>query len=228
MMINSDKKILIVEDELISAEYLKEILLKENYTVTDIVNNGEEAVQQARIEKPDLILMDIMLEGKMSGCEAAVQIHQENNDIKFICLTAYAEEEMVEYAIEADVTAYLLKPYRESEILATIKLIFAHNEIPILEVDDENIPLTHGYSFNTKQHRLFREEKEVKLGKKPLKLIEILVKNKNISVSNEQICNHIWGEDKNDRTLRSLIYRVRQMIDNDLIQNINGLGYKIV
>jgi len=61
-----------------------------------------------------------------------------------------------------------------------------------------------------------------------LKLIEILAKNKNLSVSNEQISNFIWGEEKNDRTLRSLIYQVRQLIDNDLIQNINGLGYKIV
>ena len=53
-------------------------------------------------------------------------------------------------------------------------------------------------------------------------------KNKNRSVCMEEICNHIWGENKNDRTLRSLIYRVRQLINFDLIQNTNGLGYKIV
>jgi len=227
-MINSDKKILIVEDELIFAEYLKEILVKENYRVMDIVNSGEEAVYQAKIEKPDLILMDIMLNGKMSGCEAAVQIHQENSNINFICLTAYAEEEMIDYAIEADVTAYLLKPYRESEILATIKLLFSHEDIPVLEIDEENISLGDDYHFNSEQHRLFRENKEIELGKKPLKLIEILVKNKNVSVSNEQICNFIWGEEKNDRTLRSLIYRVRKLLGNKFIQNINGLGYKIV
>ena len=229
MIIHDKKKILIVEDEFISAEYLKELLIKENYRIVGIVNSGEDAVFQARIEKPDLILMDIMLEGGMSGCEAAVQIHQENKDIKFICLTAYAEDEMVEYAIKADVTAYLLKPYRESEILATIKLIFAHDGISVLKIKDkEVIPLPYDYSFNLKQHRLFRNGKEIILGKKSLKLIEILVKNRNISVSNEQICNHIWGEDKNNRTLRSLIYRVRQLIDNDLIQNVNGLGYKII
>lgn len=227
-MINSDKKILIVEDELIFAEYLKEILVKENYRVMDIINRGEEAVYQAKIEKPDLILMDIMLNGKMSGCEAAVQIHQENNNINFICLTAYAEEEMIEYAIEANITAYLLKPYRESEILATIKLLFSHEDIPVLEIDKENISLGDDYHFNSEQHRLFKENKEIELGKKPLKLIEILVKNKNVSVSNEQICNFIWGEEKNDRTLRSLIYRVRKLLGNKFIQNINGLGYKIV
>ncbi len=221
-------KILIVEDEFISAEYLKELLLKENYTIVGIVNSGEEAVLQAKVEKPDLILMDIMLEGKMSGCEAAVQIYQQNNNIKLICLTAYAEDEMVEYAIEADVKAYLLKPYRESEILATIKLIFAHEEVAVVGVDSENIALIDGYSFNTKKHRLFKENSEVSLGNKAVRLIEVLAKNRNVSVSNEQISTHIWGESKNDCTLRSLIHRVRQLINPDLIQNINGLGYKIV
>jgi len=227
-MIHAGDKILIVEDELISAEYLKEILLQENYTVVGVTNSGEEAVRQARVEKPDLILMDIMLEGSMSGCEAAVQIHHENKDIKFICLTAYAEDEMVTYAIEADVSAYLLKPYRESEILATIKLICSHEKISVLEKYSEEIPLSKGYSFNLKLHRLFQNKKEISLGKKSLKLIEILAKNKNVSVSNEQICNFIWGENKNDRTLRSLIHRVREMVNRDLIQNINGLGYKII
>ena len=227
-MKNTGKRILIVEDELISAEYLKELLLKENYTIVGIANSGEEAIAYAKRERPDLILMDIMLAGSMSGCEAAVHIHQHDKEVKFICLTAYAEDEMVEYAIEADVTAYLLKPYRESEILATIKLICSHDEVSRVEEKREEIPLSEGYSFNLKLHRLFRYKKEIYLGKKSLKLIEILAKNRDVSVSNEQICNFIWGEGKNDRTLRSLIHRVRQLIDNDLIQNVNGLGYKIV
>ena len=225
---NKKRKILIVEDELISAEYLKELLIKEGYFVVGIVNSGEEAILLTKFEKPDLILMDIMLKGKLSGCEAAVQIHQDDENIKFICLTAYSEEEMVEYAIEADVTAYLLKPYRESEILATVKLILSHEEIPLLEIDKEIIMLAEGYSFDTHRHRLFFNKQEVVLGKKSLRLIEILSKNRGVSLSNEQICNFIWGEVKNDRTLRSLIHRVRDLVHTDLIQNINGLGYKIV
>jgi len=225
-MINSIKRILIVEDEFISAEYLKEILLKENYEVIDVVNNGLDAIAQADKLKPDLMLIDIMLMGKMSGCEAAVKIHRKDKKIKFIFLTAYAEGEMIEYAVDANATAYLLKPYREREVLATIKLLFTQEEFPI--VDNENIALTDGYRFNIKHHRLFKEKSEVSLSKKAIKLIEILVKNRNISVSNEQICNHVWGEDKNNCTLRSLIHRVRQSISSNLIQNINGLGYKII
>ncbi len=91
----------------------------------------------------------------------------------------------------------------------------------------ENIVLKNGYRFNMEFHRLFKDDQEVPLGKKTLKLIEILVKNKNVSVSNEQICTYIWGEQKNGKTLRSLIHRIRSTINPDLIQNINGLGYKI-
>jgi len=224
----STKKILVVEDEYISAEYLKEFLMKEGYDIVDIVNSGDEAIRQANNLKPDLILMDIMLNGKMSGCEAAVEIHQHNKEIKIIFLTAYAEEEMIEYAIDAEATAYLMKPYREHEILATIKLLFAHSADVISKSDTEKIHLKNGYNFNLKQQRLFKENQEIPLGKKPLKLIEILAKNRSVSVSNEQLCSYIWGEYKNDRTLRSLIHRVRQLLDYDMIENVNGLGYKIV
>lgn len=225
-MVQNKKRILIVEDEFISAEYLKEILVHEDYDVIDIIDNGLEAIQLSKTLKPDLILMDIMIQGSMSGCEAAVQIHHDDKDIKFIFLTAYSEQEMIDYAIDAKASAYLTKPYRENEILATIQLLFAHEKTkPILDI--VNVPLKNGYTFNTKQHRLFKEDKEIYLGKKPLKLIEILVKNKNVSVSNEQICTYIWGENKNDKTLRSLIYRIRSSISHDMIQNINGLGYKI-
>lgn len=227
-MVNGKKKILVVEDEFISAEYLKELLMGDGYEVVDIVNSGDRAIEQSVCLKPDLILMDIMLKGGMSGCEAAVKIHQHNKEIKIIFLTAYAEEEMIEYAVDADATAYLMKPYRENEILATIKLIFAHEKEMVVQIDTESIHLTKGYSFNLKQQRLFKENQEIHLGKKPLRLVEILAKNRNISVSNEQLCTYVWGESKNDRTLRSLIYRIRRLLDYDIIENVNGLGYKMV
>jgi DNA-binding response OmpR family regulator len=225
-MSEGQKKILIVEDDLISAEYLKELLTKEKYHIGEIVDNAIDAQKEANIFKPDLILMDIVLKGAISGSEAAIKIHQNNPNIKIIFLTAHSEKEMIDYAIDAKAMAYLLKPYRDNEILATIKLLFAQSKNS-KKVEAENIILKNGYSYNMKVHRLFKNNQEVLLGKKTLKLIEILVKNKNISVSNEQICTYIWGEQKNGKTLRSLIHRVRSTIDPNLIENINGLGYKI-
>lgn len=223
-----NKKILIVEDEPFFANYLKEMLVAEDYIIVGMVETGLDAIAYARQYKPDLILMDVMLKDAMSGSEAAVEIHQRDKSIKIIFLTAYAEEEMIEYAIDADAMVWLLKPYRDDEILATMKLILAHEEHLIYAEDKEEISLKDGYIFNTKYHRLFKNNREVHLGKKLLKLIEILAKNKNISVSNEQLCTYIWGENKNDITLRSLVHRLRKLINNDMVENVNGLGYKII
>jgi DNA-binding response OmpR family regulator len=225
----SAKRILIIEDDLLSANYIKSVLEKEGYEVVGIADKGHDGVKEAKNLKPDLILMDIMLKDNLSGCEAAVAINQFDSNIKIIFLTAYTEQEMIDYAIDSHALAYLVKPYRENEILATIKLLFAQGQSTKAEsIEDlEKIEIKNGYIFDAKLHRLLKEDKEISLGKKPLKLIEILAKNKNISVSNEQICYHIWGEIKNDKTLRSLIYRIRNTLQSDFIKNINGLGYKI-
>lgn len=129
------KKILIVEDEPLFSNYLKNLLLQENYEVVGIVERGLDAISFARMCQPDLILMDVMLKGSMSGSEAAVEIHQRDKSIKIIFLTAYAEAEMIEYAVNAEVMAYLLKPYRDNEILATIKW---HPSPPKKVVDSSN------------------------------------------------------------------------------------------
>ena len=123
---NSNKSILIVEDELISAEYLKEMLENDGYRVLNIVDSAEEAISQYKSINPDLVLMDIMLKGNISGSEAALKIKQYNSEAKIIFLTAYATDEMLNYAVEAEAYGYLMKPYREKEILATIKLAFTH------------------------------------------------------------------------------------------------------
>ena len=222
------KKILIVEDEFISAEYLKEILKKANYTVVDIVDNAIEAIEKCKTLKPDIILMDIMLKGQMSGCEAAIEIYQKyKHSCEIIFLSAYASSEMINYAADAHAYGYLMKPYREEEILATLKLLSSHEKSTEKVEPKEVIELSNGYLFNTKLQRLFTRNKEVPLGKKPLKLIEILAKNRNSSVSHEQICHYIWGENKSNATLRSLIHRIRHIVYNDFIVNINGLGYRI-
>jgi len=227
-MQNNKRKILIVEDERLFAEYLKNILEKEGYEVVDIIDNGTQAITTALQHKPDLILMDNILKDHISGCQAAVEIHRRNPKIETIFLTAYADDEMIEYAMEADAVAYLMKPYLEEEILATIKLFFAHKESLFPKTESgETIKLCDDYIFNKKNQQLFKGEEVIHLGKKVRKLLEILIANKDKSVSNEQLYSYIWGEPKNDKTLRSLIYRMRHLVDCNLIENINGLGYKI-
>lgn len=223
------KTIFIVEDDLLSAEYLKEFLEKENYHILDIVDTGEEAIEKCKILKPDILLMDIMLKGTMSGSEAAIEIKYAHPECKIIFLTAFADTEMIEYAVDAKAYAYLMKPYREKEILATIKVVMTQDTTPLQKkIQPELIILKNHFSFDIKRRLFYKYNKEIPLTSKKLKLIELLAKHKNSTVSNEQICIYIWGEIKSNSTLRSLIYRFRSTINDDIIHNVNGVGYSIL
>ncbi len=219
--------IFIVEDDLLSAEYLKEILIKEDYDVLDIVDNGEEAIQRCKILQPDILLMDIMLKGRMSGSEAAVEIEHFHSGCKIIFLTAFAEPEMIDYAVESKASAYLMKPYREKEILATLKIILMQDHISPAKECVDLIHLKNDFIFDSKHRRFYKGDREIPLSLKKLKLIELLAKNKNHTVSNEQISMYVWDEMKSNSTLRSLIYRFRSDINDDIISNSNGVGYSI-
>ncbi|RME51392.1 MAG: response regulator [Caldilineae bacterium] len=113
--------ILIVEDASIVALDLKNRLTKLGYAVCDTVATGEEAVQVARETKPKLVLMDIKLKGKMDGVEAAAQI-QEELDVPVIYLTAYADSTTLERAKITEPFGYLVKPFEEKELTATIEM----------------------------------------------------------------------------------------------------------
>ncbi len=224
---NEKKRVFIAEDDLLSAEYLKQILQKAGYEVLGIADNAEDTVKECKKSKPDAILMDIMLKGRITGTEAALQLSRIIPSSKIIFLTAYAEKEMIEYAEMSKAYAYLMKPYREKEILATLKVALTHDGKVEEGLKTGLIELKNGFFFDTLNHRLMKNGKEVPLTSKKLKLIELLAKNKNSTVSNEQICLEVWREIKSDNTLRSLIHRFRNAIGDDIITNVNGVGYTV-
>ncbi|MEG3879420.1 ATP-binding protein [Microcoleus sp. herbarium7] len=113
--------ILIVEDELLIAKNLSHKLQKLGYQIADIVSSGADAIQRAGELKPDLILMDIVIKGDIDGIETAAIIHQKL-DIPIIYTTAYADDETLQRAENTGSYGYLLKPFKEREVHATIKI----------------------------------------------------------------------------------------------------------
>ncbi|WP_456402578.1 response regulator [Hydrogenimonas sp.] len=224
---NEKRSVFIAEDDLLSAEYLKKLLEREGYTVSGVADSAEETVRVCKKLKPDAVLMDIMLKGSLTGTEAALQIRQFLPSCKIIFLTAYAESEMIEYAEMSRAYAYLMKPYREQEILATLRVALTHDGEEACDGTDDLIELKNGFFFDTNRRRLIKNGKEIPLTSKKLRLIELLAKNKNSTVSNEQICLQVWSEIKSDNTLRSLIHRFRNAIGDDIITNVNGVGYSV-
>ena len=119
-MDDSKYKILVVEDEYIVAADIKMTLKKLNYFVTSTVDNGEDAITKAALEKPDLILMDITLKGNIDGIEAA-KIIMTQHGIPVIYLSALNDEKTIDRALSTKPYGYLIKPFASVELKTAIK-----------------------------------------------------------------------------------------------------------
>lgn len=129
-------KIMIVEDERITAEDLKGALESVGYIVPDLISSGEDAVKKAGEIRPDLVLMDIQLEGEMDGIKAAERI-RERYGMPVIYLTAYSDANTVQRAKITEPSGYILKepfgfirkPFEESELHTAIEITLYRHKI---------------------------------------------------------------------------------------------------
>ncbi len=117
----TEKQILVVEDEIIVAEDIRRSAQHMGYAVLSMASSGEEAIKKAQELNPDLVLMDIMLNGKMDGIEAAEQIRSSFN-IPVIYLTAYSDEKTFERAKITEPFGYVIKPFKERELHINIEI----------------------------------------------------------------------------------------------------------
>ncbi|MEC4889044.1 MAG: response regulator [Nitrospira sp.] len=115
------RRVLIVEDETLIAMELADRLERQYYTVCGLVARGEEVISRIEEFRPDLILMDINLAGALSGIETAAAL-RDLVDVPVVFLTAYSDAEAIERAAKTSPYGYLLKPFNESEVRATIEM----------------------------------------------------------------------------------------------------------
>lgn len=217
------KRILIVEDDLIAAQYLKTILEQEGLEVIGVIDRGREAIEQLRECSIDLVLMDIVLKDDVSGIEAALH-HPE---CPVIFLSAFADSEMIDLAVDAKAIAYLMKPYRKKEIIATVKLALSRNKSTQKPKPLSSINLKGGFRFDFDHDRLEKDNKIIPLSIAKLRLIRLLALHHGNVVSQESLLSYIWDEPKSYSTLRSLVNRFRSSVDVHMIENVSGLGYRI-
>jgi two-component system, response regulator PdtaR len=131
-------KILLAEDETLIRLDLKEILERAGFDVCAEARDGEEAVALAREAGPDLAILDVKMP-RLDGIEAARRILDER-PIPIVMLTAYGQEELVSRAVEAGVFGYLVKPFRESDLLPAIRAARArHAELEALREEAESL-----------------------------------------------------------------------------------------
>ncbi len=123
-------QILVVEDERIVADDIKMSLQRLGYVVSGMASSGEEAVKKAEEIHPDLVLMDIVLEGKMDGVESA-SIIRYRFDIPVVYLTAYSDKKTLERAKVTEQFGYILKPFEDREVYTCLKVL-SNNKVKLV------------------------------------------------------------------------------------------------
>jgi two-component system, response regulator PdtaR len=131
-------RVLVAEDETIIRLDLRDLLERSGFEVCAEARDGEEAVELARSERPDVAIMDVKMP-KLDGIEAARRI-LDDRPIPIVMLTAYGQDELVSRAVEAGVFGYLVKPFREQDLLPAIRTARArHEELLALREEAESL-----------------------------------------------------------------------------------------
>jgi DNA-binding response OmpR family regulator len=246
-------KILIVEDEPIIALNLKQILSELEYEPFGIANSKCNTLKllNEKEDTPDLILMDIYLQGPTTGIELAKELKITLPNVPIIFLTANSEFATIREASETFAYGYLVKPYKKNTLFATIELALKKANEDYLksqnfesiknlnktlehkltlneEAKSRTIKLKYGYLFDKEKEILYYGNEVVKLTNKETEIIKALCETPGQKISQEQLEYTIWqDEPAGYAAFRSVLFRLRNKIHKDLITNQNNTGYRI-
>lgn len=213
--------ILVVDDEKLIRDVIKEYLKLENYEVYE-AENGIEAINIVTNKNIDLIIMDIMMP-KMDGYTACKEI-KKIKDIPFIMLSARSEEYDKLIGFDLGIDDYVTKPFSPKELVARVKAIKKRNS------KEEYLTLA-GIKIDNLAHEVYIDEQKITLTPKEYDLLKYLIENKNIALSRENLLSNIWGYDfyGDDRTVDTHIKTLRSELGSyrNLIKTVRGMGYKI-
>jgi DNA-binding response OmpR family regulator len=220
-------KVLLAEDEASLGMIVKESLESRDFTVFH-AENGEEALEIYQTEKPDILVLDVMMP-KKDGFTLAKEIRVENKGIPIIFLTAKSQTSDVLEGFNHGGNDYLKKPFSMEELIVRIKALL--NRIQ-LKTNVENIKIGE-YVFNlTKQTLEFSSETE-QLTHREAQLLFYLFEKKNAVLDRTFILNKLWGNDDffNARSMDVFISKLRKKLKKDAniqILNVRGFGYKLI
>lgn len=216
--------ILIIEDELLIALNIKQILERNNYNVVGIAQDSESAIQYVKENSIQLILSDIRIKGDLNGIKT-VKLIQESFNISAIFLTAHQEDNILKETSEVDFLGYIVKPFLEDTIIREVKLAYFKY---CNETKKNTIKLTSHYTYNLETQVIQDCSTEVTLGKQEQIFLHILISNSNQIVQNKHIDALLWYDKAvDDATRRQLLFRLRKKLPELDIETIKGVGYTL-
>lgn len=226
-MKKKDIKILLVDDEPDILEIVGYNLTSEGYQVLT-AENGADGVKKAKKEKPQLIILDVMMP-EMDGIEACEQIRKipELSDTIITFLTARGEDYSQMAGFDAGADDYITKPIKPKVLVSKVKALLRR-----LKEDDkvEEILKIGNLIINREEYKITIKGKELLLPRKEFELLSLLATKPNKVFKREEILDKVWGNEVivGGRTIDVHIRKLREKIGDEKFKTIKGVGYKFV
>ena len=218
-------KILIVEDELKTGEYLRQGLREAGFNA-DLVHNGVDGLRLAQEEDYDLVILDVMLP-RMDGWQVLTNMRRRGLEMPVLFLTAKDQVQDRVKGLELGADDYLVKPFSFAELLARARTILRRGrsgaEVTILQVADLELDLL--------RRRVSRSSKRIDLTPKEFGLLELLMRRQGEVLPRSLIASQVWDMnfDSDSNVVEVAMRRLRAKIDDaydaKLIQTVRGMGY---
>ena len=222
-------KILIVDDEENICELVRLYIEKEGFDAI-IANDGQEAVAKFNKEKPDLILLDIMLPIE-DGWQVCREIRAQSK-VPIIMLTAKGETFDKVLGLELGADDYVVKPFEPKELIARIRAVLRRSADSVDEKADEDELSFDGLKINQSTYEVYIDDKKVEMPPKEFELLYFLAKNTNKVFTRDQLLDEIWGYEffGDSRTVDVHIKRIREKLEGEnrtwALKTVWGVGYK--
>jgi two-component system, OmpR family, alkaline phosphatase synthesis response regulator PhoP len=220
--------ILIIEDESNIRELVSYNLTNNNYLALE-AEDGLQGLEMSIREKPDLILLDLMLPGK-NGMDICKELRDKGYKIPIIILTAKNEDIDKVMGLEFGADDYMTKPFSIHELMARIKAVLRRSDMAV----DVKVITKDSLTVDIERHEVTVEGKPVELSLKEFDLLKTLAENKGIVMTRDQLLDRVWGIDYDgeNRTVDVHVRNLRKKlgdeeVESKYIQTIRGLGYKM-
>jgi len=223
-------RILVVDDEPSIVELLVYNLRRANYEVV-IARDGEEALVKARLEQPDLIILDLMLP-RLDGLEVCRALRRER-DVPIIMLTARDSEVDRVVGLELGADDYVVKPFSVRELMARVKNVLRRANPPAAEETPDMVRVG-GLVVDAARHEARWFDTEFELTALEFELLHTLARHAGQVLSREQLLAQVWGYDYYGdlRVVDAAVKRLRAKLhqaapETELVTTVRGVGYKL-
>jgi two-component system alkaline phosphatase synthesis response regulator PhoP len=217
-------KILLVDDEPDILEFISYNLVKEGFEVFTC-GNGKDAIQMAQKERPQIIILDVMMPD-LDGIETCRVIREtpELKDVLIAFLTARNEDYSQIAGFDAGADDYINKPIKPRVLVSRIKALLRRQG----NIGDEEIVEMSGFIIDREKYLIKKDNLSINLPKKEFELISLLASRPGKVFTREDILKNVWGDDVvvGDRTIDVHIRKLREKLGDTYIRTIKGVGYK--